>query len=164
MVKSSIEVMRAVGDVIKKSAAVNNFCQTNYSKSMIIYIGLDPGELPPQDDYPIFCIAMIDPSDKGEQAQKQTLGAAFGVGIVQEAAPTRSTPDPETGAVVVEYPGLLEVEELRRLVEADILKAKGFGAKVQISSETALESSYPVFRSSCEINFQFPISRRGGRV
>jgi hypothetical protein len=155
--------MRTIAQVIQQSTAVNDYVQAKYSKSITCYIGLDPDQLPPESEHPLFIIATIDRSEKGDTPGK-FLALAVGVGIVNESGPVESAPDPTTGAVLKEFQGIIQVEELRKIVETEILRIRGIGAKLDISTETILENNFPIFRSSSELTLEFPISRRSGRI
>lgn len=71
--------------------------------------------------------------------------------------------EPSTGAVIKKFRGLYRVEELRDLVEQEILGITGAGAKISVGGETLMQNLYPHFKSTMSMNFEYHKSLRDKR-
>lgn len=162
MLKST-DIFEKIAEMIAKSLIIHAFCQNKFQKGITIYIGLEQEFQPPGEDYPLIVIVAVDRAERGNQTQQNVLTASLGIGIKTSENAIEEIAILETGAKIKKYHGIFLIEELRILVEQEILTMPGVGAKISVTGETFLQNLFPLFKSSSTIQFEMPKSFRNGR-
>lgn len=153
----SSEFLTKLQDLITLDADVKAYCQTNYGKDPLVFLGSDDEDPPdPETDYPVIVIFAVDRDERGEGDNITRYSAEVGVGIVNDTV--------ETGVSGKKtYPGKKQAEELRELVEDAIFKRQGAGdggnliglnASVDIVGGSQSDALFPIFRSDTVIQLK----------
>ena len=130
-------------------------------KSLTVYVGLDTEEQPPKEDYPLCIVYAVERTQKGNEVPDNIYQVATAIVISDDVIDVAT--EPTTGTVIRKYRGLYRVEELRDLIEREILRITGIGAKINANGETFLQTMYPHFRAGTMFNFEYHKSLRSGR-
>jgi len=153
-----VSILEKIRDTIALDAAIESFCQSNFSKSITVFLGKDTKDLPSPDsgDYPIALIHGVSRAFKGEKDSQIIYEVSIGAGITSETI--------TIGAKTKTYNGFLFAENLRELIEASLLTANFPGA-VGVTGDSIQEQLFPVFVSFTNLeiimrkNYQKPIGR-----
>ena len=139
-------IITQVHDTISTSVDVEYYCQLKYSKSPQVFLGIDEDNPPVPSDYPVIVVFSISRSARGESNKFLDYEVVIGVGIINDS----KTVD---GKKII-YPGLLEAEHLRELVESSLFCA-GIAHKTDVGAETYSDVIFPLFRSDTKIRLSF---------
>lgn len=155
------ELFQLISKVIAGSTAIDDFCNSEFSKKITVYVGVEVEQFPPEEDYPVAVVAAIEHHSHGERENSEVIECQIGVGIKSENLSEETIA--ETGVIIKTYRGVILVEKLRELLEREIMKVSGIGYKIGIAGETMLENYFPLFRSNTIISLEKPRSFRSGR-
>ena len=141
---SSAGFMQRVRDVVGTDDGIKDFCITNYGRAPVVYLGIDDENPPSQGEMPVIVIYEAPRSMKGEDSRVMIYECEIGVVIYQDAITVNGN--------IKTYDGLVEVEELRELVESATLKDRL--GKVSVHGDTSTEYWFPIFRSNTTISLE----------
>jgi len=145
------ELRNEAVDIILNDIAAggsNDFCQTEYSKDLFIFNGLDLQKQPTQDDAPYVVVFGQDES-AGEAVATYRYRLGFEVGVEDDR---NTTPDPR----VLKQTGEEKVEELAHLIYDALRQNMPCNANVD-DMELAIDpTGYPLFVAAMAIGFNIP--------
>jgi hypothetical protein len=137
-------------DVLAADEGIKAYTQDKYSKDPLVILGNDEEDPPTQADYPVIIIFAVDRAERGESEKTLRYNLEIGVGVVNSTIDT-ATLGKKT------YPGKVEAEELRELVEDALFKrqgATGLNASLDIVGGTQSDVDFPIFRSDTIIEIK----------
>lgn len=113
--KSITGVIGTAKTAIRNSSAISSFCTSNYSKSLKIFVGLDPVNPPTEDDAPFVVLCETQtPYDVGTSALQRRPSFEVYWGVVNKTQTTSDSGNTvtQTGLTNVDTLGMLIVTAL----------------------------------------------------
>ena len=105
------DIMNKWRDALKVSASIRDFCMTRYNKTLRIFIGSNPKELPADPEYPLV-ILYPGTKEEGLELQEYTYQLTVKWAVLQSAVVTAGD--------VTEYSGITECDELGQLIYLEL--------------------------------------------
>lgn len=109
------EITEFIADKVLSSQDVDAYCQSNFSKSLMVFVGVDVSNPPDISDLP--CL-IVEPTVKNnsDNVQTHTYEIVMSLGILGDEKPV-------TNGNKVVYEGVYKVEELGNLI-ADTIRTE----------------------------------------
>lgn len=137
--------------ILANSTAVETFCQTNYTKSLLIFKSLDQYKLPKESDAP-YVVLLKDDMDAGEAVNTWKYQLGFEIGI-NDTTETSSTVGNST---VIEIEGEKRVEELTNIIYDEIRQNIPCNANVDEMRMVLDDTQFPLYISIMVLRFNIP--------
>jgi len=137
--------------LIGNSTPINDFCQNNYTKSIMIFKSLDQYKLPEESDAPYVAI-LKDDMNAGEATNVWTYQLGFDVAVND----TTETTDTVGNSSVVETLGEKRVEELSNLIYDEIRQNISCNANVDEMRIVLDDTQYPLYTAVMVLRFNIP--------
>jgi hypothetical protein len=137
--------------LIGNSTAINDFCQTNYGKSILQFKSLDQYKLPTAEEAPYVAI-LKDDMDAGESVNTWKYQLGFEVGVKDINTETTTIGN----SSVVEVLGEKRVEELTNLIYDEIRQNIPCNANVDEMRMMLDDTQYPLYVSIMVLKFNIP--------
>lgn len=156
------KILERLQDTLASDEDIEAYCQEQFKKSPRVYLGTDPDNPPPDEDYPLVVLYAVPKSERGNVNRTKTHEIILGAGVWNKTV-TR-TEDMEaaenlTEAKKVTYAGFPQAERLRELAESAIM-ASLIMDKIEVGSETFPDVIFPIFRSDTKIELSVRVSTR----
>ncbi len=145
------ELVEQCVTLIGNSTAIENFCQTNYTKSILIFKSLDQYKLPKESDAPYVAI-LKDDMNAGEAVNQWTYQLGFDI-AVNDTTETTSTVG---NSSVIEILGEKRVEELSNLIYDEIRQNIPCNANVDEMRIVLDDTQYPLYTAIMVLRFNIP--------
>jgi len=162
----SDQIMAKISERIRASLPLKTFIDTHFPGGKIYTAEGIKNELNfKEENTPLVAFSTIERTEKGDSAHDETFGLMVGTAIFDEAdyvvtdtAATATTPEISERVL----PGRKRSEEIRTIIENEILGLKGITAKIKIDGENLFEDAFPIFKSTGTVTFTFKKSMRTG--
>lgn len=140
------ELLQAVRDAIANDNTLTAWCQGRFGRGPLVLLGMDEQKPPQASEYPVIAVTGVTES-LGEGKREVVREVFVGIGIHQEEIQEETTGE----RTVRTATGLLQAEELRRLVENAVYRARIAG--LESRAESGAEAFYPLFVSYTVLTF-----------
>lgn len=137
--------------ILGESTVINDFLQTNYTKSLSIFKSIDQYKLPTEEDAP-FAVLFKDGMDAGEQVNNWIYQIGIEIGL-KDTSQIEST----VGfAEVVETAGESKVEELSNKIYDELRTKIPCNANIDEMRMELDDTQYPLYISNLILRINIP--------
>lgn len=105
-------ILQGFRDVLKDDAAIEAWCQAEFTSSLTVFVGMDTANPPTRDDLPLAIVGTELSSIRGQEAGTYTHIIGVDFGILWEDA----TSQPAASDNATEFEGLYKLSELGELI------------------------------------------------
>jgi hypothetical protein len=137
--------------IIGNSAAVETFCQTNYSASLMMFKSVDHYKLPNEDECPFMAI-MKDEFDAGESVATWRYQVGLEIGV-NDTSTTNTTIG---NSQVIEIVGETKVEELTNIIYDEIRQNIPCNGNVDGMTMLLDSSQHPLYTAVMVLQINVP--------
>lgn len=136
-------LIEAIGQALVSDAQLAAWCNEQFGRPPIVFIGVDESDPPGEADYPLVAVIGIDQvRGIGEHEERWIL--SLGVGVVNEDLPQ--------GGPIRTRAGFLQAETMRELAENAVFRARILPSRS--SGEASTRCYHPLYVSYTEISFR----------
>lgn len=145
------EITEFLSSEITASAEIENYCQTKYGKSLLVFIGVDVNNPPSEEDMP--CL-IIEPTVKNIGSQE----AKFDYEILLHIA-IKGSEKPTVNGNKVLYEGVYDIEELGELIVGVLKKQIGIKSNMDAYGVDFYQdeiNAFPVYSGVVVVGMSVP--------
>lgn len=156
----TFEILPLLRDKLASDADIIEYCVENFGKRHKVFLDVDSRNLPRKDEYPIIVIFDIERDEKGDSDNMIKYHVNIAAAIIQ---PLKTQVKAQDNVTVISetQEGKIQVEELRRLIEAAVFDAR-IATKTDVLGATYKDDIYPLFRTDTQIQLCYKRSSRRG--
>ena len=145
------DMLILVRNTIAADAALNAWCQANYTKNTSVYLGFDDDDPPKASDYPVVGI-ISSTRVRGADKHKDVWDVEISSLLENDGKQSISNG--------ITYTGFLHAESMRDLVENALYRAKI--ANIETAGASAIFSNYPEFEAVSKVRISLIADSRSG--